>query len=72
MRAVLGLLCFLSVTCNATSDADPTRSAKLAAAEALLSEIAARAPRPSNDEAEGLPDGLARAVEAWSSGRGEE
>jgi hypothetical protein len=67
MRAVLGLLCFLSLTCSAASDADPapTRSAKLAATEALLSEIAAR---PSDGEAEDLPERLARAVESWTDG----
>ena len=69
MRAVLGLLCFLSLTCNAASDPTPTCSAKLAAAEALLNEIASGT---LDSTAEGLPDTLARAVETWTRESAEE
>ena len=65
MRAILGLLCLLTFTCTATAEADPsaTRSEKLAAAEALVIEIASRR---SDGEPEDLPDGVARAVGAWT------
>ena len=63
MRVVLGLLCFLSLTCNAPAEADPasTRADKLAAAEAIVNEISSRR---LEGKAEGLPDGLAQAVDA--------
>ena len=68
MRALLGFLCLLCVDAGAaTPNDDPrARAERVAAVQALLDEISARRP---DDNADGLPEELARAVDRWMDAR---
>ena len=68
MRSILGLLCLLCVGAEAATLNDDTRARaeRVAAVQTLLEEISAR--RLDNN-AEGLPEDLARAVDYWMEAR---
>jgi hypothetical protein len=68
MRAILGLLCFLSLGVAPASDDALTRAGKVAAIQTLLEEITAKR---EDDDAAGLPDELASAVDRWMKARDE-
>ena len=64
MRAIFGLLCLLSVTPTPNTSEDPlARAEKVAAVEMLLDEIASQ----SDQDANGLSEDLAAAVDRWTS-----
>ena len=70
MRSILGLLCLLCVGAEAATlnDDARARAERVAAVQTLLEEISAR--RLDNN-AEGLPEDLARAVDRWMVARDE-
>jgi hypothetical protein len=71
MRSLLGLLCCLTLSVEAGPNPTPgtTRAQKIATTEALLVEISSAG---TDGEAEALPEGLARAMDAWTGDMAEE
>jgi hypothetical protein len=68
MRALLGLLCFLSFAPESVASAadTPGRSQKLAEMQILLAEISSKR---LDGEPQDLPDDVATAVDLWMSYR---